>query len=84
MEDANFYNRINELIAEIRKADQVDVNLKRSYSHLISLLSNLSLANIRDEKDAIMYFIIDSYDGDTQVANKIVEFLQLYASKKKK
>jgi hypothetical protein len=70
----HFKNHLADLIQELKRLDS-DANIANpSYRYLIDELGSLSLENIRTQTDALLYFLVDSYDGEIAIRNKIAEF----------
>ncbi len=83
MNIVNFNNQKKHLVDELR-AFQNEDPANTSYQYLLTQLSQLSLENLKSLKGKIIHFILDSYDGDTTMGDKIVQFLKLYSSSETK
>lgn len=80
MSSVNFNNKLEELINELKELQKKDVT-NDSYAYLINKLSQLSSENFDFLKELILHFIVDSYNGDINVGDKIIQFMKLYSSK---
>jgi hypothetical protein len=65
--------KIEVLLSE--KFQTCSANQKKSYERLISLLSEVTYNNRQNDKNTIQYFLIDSYSGDSNIGNLILEFV---------
>lgn len=81
--ESNFESSLKILIEIIQLENNKHSKSNPSYMYLLNKLSMLSDKNVGDIKDDIMYFIIDSYNGNKIIENKVVTFLSLYTAKNK-
>jgi hypothetical protein len=83
MERLNFNKQLDCLIDSLKLLQKNEPD-NPAYEYLIIKLSNLSIDNLQSQKDLILHFMVDSYDGNIELRNKIVEFLSLHSINKKK
>lgn len=81
MDNTNFKNQLTRLIEELKNLNSNTNNTNASYNFLIDKLCKLSIENLESQRDLLLYFLIDSYDGDKEIANKVIDFLSLYSTK---
>jgi hypothetical protein len=78
MDEENFNRQLNVLIEQIKSSNE-DSDSAASYAYLLDKLSGLSINNINNRKDIVLHFLVDSYNGNNQLAGQIAEFLQSYS-----
>jgi hypothetical protein len=81
MENLNFDTELKLLLKELYALSN-DIDGSASYEYLIKKLSELSLNNFESQKQMILHFITDSYDGGIEVENRVIQFLQRHSTKR--
>jgi|GEM_PF-2314116 len=80
MDSLNFSNKLDLLLKDLRILMSVDAD-NICYDYLIKKMSQLSIENIKAQKDSLTHFIVDSYDGDMDMGNRIIQFCNSYNTK---
>jgi hypothetical protein len=73
---ALFDQRRQEIIGDVKNQllFPLDDTTYRSYQQLLYMLSSLNFSNKSHFKGEISHFIIDSYTGDTNLGERLIEF----------
>lgn len=78
MNEENFNRQLNVLNEELKK---VNKDSEPSYAYLLDKLSDLSIDTINSRKGAILHFLADSYNGSSQIASRVADFITLYTTR---
>lgn len=77
MKELSFIDCKSEIIQELEILYYYDKN-NYSYKYLIDKLLELTPDNVEYRKDQLLYFLVDSYDGEKKIRDKISRFLRIW------
>ena len=84
MDEENYKRRLESLVKELTALQTESNPPNSSYEYLITELTDLSYPDLKKKKNELMYFLVDSYNGDKKTGDSIGEFIGLYCREKKK
>lgn len=74
--DEDFFNRqLGKIIEQVKKSN---TSGSVATDRLVDMLAEISPNNIKEKGSAIMHFLVDSFDGSSQVASQLSEFINSY------